>query len=611
MKTRDAIRLARTKLKSHPVMRMVMVISSSLLFAVLVFGVTVFSGLEKSSEEIINSVNDGKYLVKTHPLNTDVFLSDSDIDTVEEVKAAREFEQNFFENLRQKYQNLGLKYDIKNEISLLQPDTFKSENKNLPKELQVRFNRQSPAFLAYQKKKTEELRSKHKNKLEDLRVLGEKYGASGDYELYYAKIRGLKNMRLIKSGKEEFGEKEDQGLVLRAERLKHGVRNGEYMFVDEELLGKNLMKKNPEELEGIPVIITLQEAMNLFGEKEGAFSKEPEEAVEKLRWYEEIKEKLLGKTYEVCYRNEVEQRMLEKLESDFLEMKLNEGVKDYRPPKLQYGYPEKACGEILVKQDLRNEEERRIENEQKTILKKLGEEVKPRHEKWKFQVVGFINSHDEIGKIGGMEDYIRSLFKVNNYDAVVIPTRLYRGLKEELKAKDLDWSEKESLEYSQRVLEFREIKQAKSFLEEGVKKDLATTGEEEAFEFQGEIFGVNYLAILEIREVFSEIMKKALPVVLILAMAMMGFMVIKVMTESRKEMAVYRAVGAKRIDILKIYLIYVLMLAIRVAILAIILGVLAAKTVDLVYGANLNNLMREMMGMGVEGVKSLCLKFLE
>lgn len=86
-------------------------------------------------------------------------------------------------------------------------------------------------------------------------------------------------------------------------------------------------------------------------------------------------------------------------------------------------------------------------------------------------------------------------------------------------------------------------------------------------------------------------------------MVIIWVVVARVIAESRKESAIYRAMGAKRSDIVKIYMTYVMMLALRIALIALAVGVMVAKLIDVFYGAELTGLVQSILGVASEDIR--------
>ena len=113
MRVIQAIKLARTKLRIHKVMLWLVIGASSLMFAILIAGIIVYEGFKNSTEKLTKEILDNKYLVSVYPIESQVFLANEPLDSLEEVRKAKKFEQEYFKDLKSKYSELGLEYDEK------------------------------------------------------------------------------------------------------------------------------------------------------------------------------------------------------------------------------------------------------------------------------------------------------------------------------------------------------------------------------------------------------------------------------------------------------------------------------------------------------------------
>ena len=69
------------------------------------------------------------------------------------------------------------------------------------------------------------------------------------------------------------------------------------------------------------------------------------------------------------------------------------------------------------------------------------------------------------------------------------------------------------------------------------------------------------------------------------------------MAENRKEIAVYRAMGAKRRDVTSIYLVYIMLVALRTVVVSVALGMLIAFAIDYFYGKVLTDTAVTVFGI--------------
>lgn len=593
-----AVKLARTKLYSKRAILLASVVVASLLFAALIAIIIVFAGAEKSANEFIKKAGNDRYLVRVTPYvpegATDITLYPS----LKEIREIRAFEKQYYQEQKEKYKTLGLVYDESSETPALVPRAYYPET--LPEEERFQVDHTSPVIVAMTKQKTEAYLKTATNKLADLKRVGSDYGASGYYSVGQpSRLSGLPNLRLIQDGKEDFGVSERKGGSTPQGMYVNSAYNGMYQFTDQHLLSRYLLTTDTSHLKGIPVVISAQEAAALFGKKVG-ISDEPENASEKRAWLKNIQEKLKGATYQSCYRNSVEQAMLDKIQRDYADMKNNEDDNKYQKPSLIYGYPTEVCGDIVTKEDTRTQAEKSANTKTEETQKKLGTYIAPNHKLLTFQIVGIKYSVAYADHTENIESYIKNLLVAqDNAMAIDIPLQMYETLPDDLKItniqEDYSFASKESIEYgTPRALEFKTAAAARDFLGHETCLESETSCDKQ---YLATPYGSNYLILDEIGALFSRIVAVAFPVALGLATIIIWFTISRIMVENRKETAVYRAMGAKRFDIVTIYFVYVLIVALRILIVSMILGVMAAFAIDRFYGSFLTDTAVTLFGI--------------
>lgn len=370
-----AIKLARTKLKVKRGILITSVVVASLLFSALLVMVMIFTGAEESAREFVRQSGNNRYLVAVQPYIPPEKINVKTELSLTEIQALRSFEKQYYEELKAKYEAVGLKYDPKLEISALEKVAYADEN--VPDEGRFQVNWASPVISMYQKQKKLDYAKTATNKYDDLKKLGERYRATGYYRLNQpTALPTLPGLRLIQNGKEDFSVKEPKRELWAFGNYVKSIYNGDYSFTDEQVLSRYLLKNKIGELKGIPVLVSAQEASELFGATVG-LGVEPKEAGEAKKWLKEVQSKLIGQTYQVCYRNIKEQEMLQKIQRDFSDMENHKNDQNYQAPDLLYEYPTEVCGEIMVKKDTRSKAEKRQAREAEELQKKLGTYIAP------------------------------------------------------------------------------------------------------------------------------------------------------------------------------------------------------------------------------------------
>lgn len=594
-----SLKLARTKLHSKRGALITSIIVASLLYSALITLVIIFSGAEKSSSEFIKKVGNDQYLVKVSPYIPFEEIGFTNPPSLEVIREIKSFERQYYSDLRSKYESLGLGYDESSETSALTPSVWASES--LPEEQRVVINWASPITEAIRAKKFDEYAKTATNKLTDLKKAGEKYGASGYYTVNrQTSLPTIPGLRLVKDGEEDFSDSEMKG----GDSTTYGyytnaIHNGFYSFTDQKLLGRYLFKEQEDNLKGIPVIVSAQEAVSLFGDKVG-IGEEPEIPSEKRKWLESVQANLSGYTYDVCFRNTAELTLLDKIQRDYADIKNNEGVENYQKPSLIYDNPSEVCGDILIKEDTRTTAERGSDIRRDENQKKLGTYIKPEHRLLTFQIVGIKYAQPYISHTDGVDEYVKSLLISQDESAALdIPIQMYETLPDELMIDNLQdelatTTQQTGDDFTSRVLEFSTINDARSFLD----NETCPGPESECDkQFIASTYGSNYLILDEVGKLFNRIAGVVFPIILGFATIIIWFTVSRIMAENRKETAIYRAMGAKRIDIVSIYLTYISIITLWIAFVSFLVSTASALAVDYFYGQRLTNISTTAFGI--------------
>ncbi|PID31518.1 hypothetical protein CR983_00655 [Candidatus Saccharibacteria bacterium] len=611
IRPRYAIKLARTKLKSKRGALYTTVVISSLLFGVLVAAIILFTGAEKSTITLVKAANNNQYLVKVQPVIPGGAVAGIDATnlSLDDIKIIRAYETNHYAALKEKYTKLGLTYTNPDPTdSLLTPDAFAKPG--TPSDLRYRLNFSSSLMAGFEEERLIAYAKSAKNTYRDLKPTAGKYGGTGYYTVGKSVLPQIPNQLLIFDGRENLSDNQlKQGDMSSYGYSTNAVHNSMYEMQDQQLLTRYITNPNTNDLKGIPVIITAQEAANLFGKDKG-IGAQPEDDQAKKAWLSEIKEQLTGHTYQTCYRNQTEQTMLNKIQQDYADIEAHKNDKNYIKPSLLYDYPSTPCGDITIKSDTRTKEEKDAEKNRIESQKKLGTYEAPSHEILTYQIVGFIVAEPYDGTTKDVSSYIKNLLSYQtDLMSAIIPLQMYDALPSDLKPAastlptDGDYlAAAESL--SPRVVAFSSIEQARNFMtnETCPSSDVSCKKL-----YTADPYGSNYLILDEVGKYFGKFMLYALPIVTTLAALIVWFMMSRVMVDNRKETAVYRAMGARRYDISAVYLTYTVAIGFMIATAALLLGVAIAYIIDRIYGAQLASTASLAFGIGNTEKSSLTL----
>lgn len=597
---RHALTLARTKLRSKRLLLAISIVISSLLFAALIAGIIIFTAAEKSAVSFVTKANGGVYRVEVNPVIPNSLYTYNYPISIQDIRHIREVEKQYYNDLAAKYKVLGIAYDKTTEVSALEPSPFFSPSTSEEQRFSVRFN--SPVASYDRELKMNAYVKIAKNKLSDLKTVGARYGATGYYLRQSLDGTNLPNLMLVTNGHEDFTDTEMKaGDSTPYAYTINAIHNGSYTTQYSALLQRYLL---PDQLEkvrtGIPVIVSAQEVAALFGKQKGIGS-EPKDPAGKVTWLKSIQDKFAGYTYQACYRNAAEISKIQKIQRDYADIVNNKDNKDFIPASLQYNMPLGACGAVTVKSDTRTKGEKAIDAKQIADQTKLGTYVAPSQRLLTFEIVGIMSPRSYSVYSANVENYVQNLLTTDNMNSsAFIPQEPYDALPAAMKiATDPSpntnpFSSLEAAGLTSSVLDFQTIVQARDFMNNETCplyntdcKRLFTAGP----------YGSNYLILDEIGKLFNTFLMYALPIVLGLATVIIWFTMVRVMSESRKETAVYRAMGAKRRDVVLIYLTYGLIIAGRIALVSLLLGIGTAWVVDYIYGQQLSAIAAASFGI--------------
>ena len=119
----------------------------------------------------------------------------------------------------------------------------------------------------------------------------------------------------------------------------------------------------------------------------------------------------------------------------------------------------------------------------------------------------------------------------------------------------------------------------------------------ETMPFQLATYGSNYLAVdditTQLRPAIITLLIITFTIATIIIWAMMG----RVIADSRRETAVFRAIGAKRSDIVAVYLTYSLWVALRIVAFAALIGAAIAIAIEVLYADRATTIARLAYGV--------------
>ncbi|HEY5806022.1 MAG TPA: ABC transporter permease [Candidatus Saccharimonadales bacterium] len=552
---REATMLALTKLRTRKVRLAITIVVSGLLFSALAGASMVSQGVFSSLKEFGEEGLADRYIVRA--VNQSKFFHSFPEEEI--VKRAKEIHAQTVARKQAEAKRLGVEYSPTSERSPV-------EENGTPSNLQY----DHPAVL----QAISEYRQQHPaGTQEQLKGVAGSFGATKYFQsrtLPYD-LDGAQ-LKVLNDGKESFS-------TPAAEKALSGATTGTETFVsswtlqDSELLepfilpGQNLKIGSDGSM---PVIVPLSAAEQLAHVEPLPSTAS---AKQRLNRVQEIRKAVEKITFDVCYRNPASAGLIDQALSVQKEIADNKDKKDYRQPDLVYALPADACSTASVSRDVRSAEQRVLDAKQQAFDEAFGEEPASQS-KLRFRVVGIVPD-PEMGRasIGSM---ISSLANSSLGSGWYTP--LEQGMQQPI-IKKLFTMEEASVDY---MVEFPNAASARIFIEkEECQPDFSNFGsgdspmkqciDEEKF-FTLSPYGSNSLALESARRGFNKILTIAALVVAGIACLIMMGIVGKMVADSRRETAVFRAIGAKKLDIAQIYLLYTVYVSLLISSFALLLG---------------------------------------
>jgi hypothetical protein len=585
----EALLLASTKLKTRKVRLVITIIVTSLLFAVLAFVAGVADGTIQSLKSFQNEGYGGRFLVQATPLVYSFGGPGGDKEVIDH------FEQQQAKLVADKKaaaKKLGINYDEKNDQSLplfVTPSGPNGVTEKYP-------NPQSRLVADYYRQKNAAIPGT------DYASFSKLVGSVGAVKAY----RGFSpnsmfgtgtpaNVSVIINGQEDLSVLEGRkgfspnNTVGVASIQTLGWRN-----IDSGLL-QPFMLRGQTAVTGkdgsVPIVAPYSAAQEILGLKKLPDTATSQQKLERLT---AVRQGVAGKTAQLCYRNAASASLLSRALQQKKDIEANKNNKDYTKPALLYAIPAVPCGETTVQSDKRTADEKKAEANQQAFDKQFGAFEEPVQGLVTVRIIG-INPDIDFSGAFSPATILMSILISNAGSGWISPSK---AVADNTLATAIQGGTAETDDRSKSVYyaEFTSLASLKSFIEsqqcENLQQIHGPPGTTVAFDTSGgsqtaaciaqkKVFtvapyGNSAAAVEQIRAGIWKVMKYViLAIVLIAALVMMGN-IGKIIADSRRETAVFRALGAKRLDITQIYVTYTIIVSVAVGVSGILIGSLGA-----------------------------------
>jgi ABC-type lipoprotein release transport system permease subunit len=563
----DIAILASTKLRSRRIRTIITVIISGLLFAGLITVLIASQGVSNSINDFMKEGLNNRYIVQAQidpPLSGGV-LEKQDLKT----RAQQIYNQTII-NKKAEAKTLGIDYDSSTEVN---PIVNRSNMSGQQTETML-LPRGSSAQQAIN-----EYIQKHPNPgLDQLKLASAQYNPT-DYFKTTSASYGSGSIVTMQNGLENF-DTTDQYNNSQQDILKTSTIERADAQITEPFILKKL--SNNSNQGSIPIIITYYEAEQLLNLPTSNKNAPTEQQLLRIK---DLYAKAGAITFSACYRNSVSQNQISTAIRQAVDIAKNKSNKDYQKPNLIYGLPaNNSCDAATITSDTRSAAEKELAEKQDKFLKDFGDTVDPVQHKFIFRVVGLTPSqtNSSTTTLGGL---LQNIVGSSLNGTITIPNDMLDKSSNAALFKSLFFPEQNNdmlgLPSDTYYVEFSDANDARNFIAEKsctTRADGTCATVDKLFQLNS--FGSNSIALQDLQKTFLYYFEIAIATITLIAVIIMSGMIGRQITDNRRETAVFRAIGAKRIDIVGIYSLYAFCLSVYVALFALVIGLGLAFGID-------------------------------
>lgn len=570
IRLRDATMLALTKLRTRKIRLIVTIIISGLLFSGLAAASLVARGVMNGVKDFGREGLGDRYIAQVYPQSSFYGMEDPGL-----VDRATALHKDLIARKKAEAKRLGISYNAETEPSPVTEFDYPGVGK------QRSLNPQHPlAIQAYQEFYADKAKQSPGQK--ELEASAKPYGAIAYYssmQVPYDLAGG--QLQVLKDGKETLDPTVD---------FATGPPSGIDTFATSwSAMSKGLLQ--PFILPGqslatgadgnIPIIVPSSAAEQILKLKALPASASPNERLARTK---EIRQKAPDIRFTVCYRNSTSVELVSQAVATQKELEANKNKKDYQRPDLIYGVPAEPCGSVSVTRDVRSKEQKTLDEKQRQFDETFGK-LPAEQSTLTFRIVGIVPDPD-YGSAFGVGQIIKSLVTSSLGNGWYMPTdqiaeqplltKLFANQQQNIFPSlptyyvefDSAASAREYIEKENCPVDFSKLKPG---------DDPAALCAETGKFFSLAPYGSNSLALESAKRGFGKFFGiAALIVAGIAAIIMMGT-VGRMIADSRRETAVFRAIGAKKLDISQIYILYTICLSLMISAFAVVAGLLLAS----------------------------------
>lgn len=597
----DGFRLARTKLRTRRIRLATTVIISSLLFAVLAFLGALTEGVVRSLNSFSKEGYGQRYFVQASPvMYSGVLGEDASI-----IDSLRPVQRDLIAQKKTTAKKLNITYD-------------ENTDQTLPLQISKGMNGATDTYLNFMSKVVIDLMNARNRDIpgsdyESFAKVAKTAGSVATYQSTAGISRQMGapgtasgTLTVLIAGKET--------PALRADNINaingiNSITQTGWRGADEALIQPFILPGQTMAVKAdgsIPVVAPYGAAEEILGLKPLPQTASTEQKLSRLV---EVRKGIAGHTAQICFRNGTSADLFAQAIQQQKEIEANKSNKEYVKPSLIYQVPDKACGEVTIKSDTRNAEEKKQAATQRTFDTQFGNYTEPTQGIVNIRIIGISREMNTDYSLSA-SSILTSLLGSSMGDGWVSPLKALSDNPITKKAQGGSVNElpRGSVQY---YAEFQSLANAKAFIaqqtcDEAITvntgggnvmvvtkngpptADLAAACANSGKPFTVSPYGNSAGAVEEFRKAIWKFARIAILIIIGIASLVMMGNVGKIIADGRRETAVFRSLGAKRFDISQIYLTYTVLLCALITLCAVTIGSVAAYLLSAHYSPNLS-----------------------
>ncbi len=313
-------------------------------------------------------------------------------------------------------------------------------------------------------------------------------------------------------------------------------------------------------------------------------------ATDKLNRLEYLHGRALGVGFSVCYRNTVSSQQIDQALND---------TRDKESP-ITYAMPkDDSCTAATVTQDKRSAEEKLQAQKQQLFDKEFGVTTTPVQQKLSFRIVGLVPDDVPFAQSPKFDliEVTRAILKPSWLGTPTLTNESYESLPSNIKLPIQQGPVAKLPAENSYLVEFASAIDANRFISEKScdrRQGLHCGSESDPFQLVA--YGDGGVTFISIRQMVDTVADYVIGAIVVVAIMIMIGTFGRIISDERHEMAVFRALGATRLDITLVYVVYAAVLTLFAAIIAIFFAELLALLVHILYAHDLTVAMRLTYG---------------